>query len=192
MLFLSVAAAFAGQSMRVAVCNRGQVPGTVVERAKAETAYVFQAMDVEIRWMECGAEIGAQDSRQRPDFIVRMQMGGHITTAGPASLDAMGRAFMNDTGYGYMVDTYYTAIRDLARLFPYAGDDQLLGYVMAHELGHLLISAGHRPNGIMRASWNKAEMEALNQRHLKFNDWERKAILRALEARKLQQGVPVE
>jgi len=41
----------------------------------------------------------------RPDFIVRVQTGGHITKAGPVSLDAMGRAFMDATGYGFMVDT---------------------------------------------------------------------------------------
>ena len=63
-----------------------------------------------------------------------------------------------------------------------AGQDQLLGYVIAHELGHLLIGAGHRPNGIMRASWGKNELDALNRRHLKFNDWERNAILHKLEA----------
>ena len=96
----------------------------------------------------------------------------------------MGRAFMDVTGYGYMVDTYVGAIRDLSFLFPYATSDQLLGYVMAHELGHLLIGAGHRPNGIMRSSLGKAELEELNRRHLKFNAWESAAILRTLEGRK--------
>jgi hypothetical protein len=169
--------------MRVAVCNVSQVPNTVVERAKVEAVYVFQVMDVEIRWMDCGVEISAPDLRPQPDFIVRFQAGGHFRKADPVSLDAMGRAFMDSNGYGYMVDAYYTAIRDLAMLFPFVGDDQLMGYVMAHELGHLLIGAGHRPNGIMRPTWNKAEIEALKRRHLKFTDLERTSILRALAAR---------
>jgi len=180
---LSSAAAFAGENLRVAVCNVSQVPAAVVERAEAETTYVFRAMNVEVHWLGCGAEVGAADARMRPDFIVRIQLGGHITKAGPASLDAMGRAFMDDRGYGYMVDTYYDAIRNLAARFPYANDDQLLGYVVTHELGHLLIGTGHRPSGIMRASWGKGEMEELNKHHLKFNDWERAMILRKLSAR---------
>jgi hypothetical protein len=49
---------------------------------------------------------------------------------------------------------------------------------MAHELGHLLIGAGHRPNGLMRAALSKKELDALNRRHLKFNAAEQAAILR--------------
>ena len=180
---LSSAAAFAEESLQVAVCNVSQVPAAVVERAETEAAYVFRAMDVEIHWQGCGAEVGSADARLRPDFIVRLQLGGHITKAGPVSLDAMGRAFMDETGYGYMVDTYYDAIRNLAARFPYASDDQLLGYVITHELGHLLIGARHRASGIMRASWGKGEMEELNKHHLTFSDWERSMILRKLRAR---------
>jgi len=176
-------AAFAGQSMTVAVCDVGQVPGAVIAHAEYEAAYVFQTMDVKIHWMDCGADIGAADSRRRPDFIVRVQMGGHVTKAGPVSLEAMGRAFMDRTGYGFMVDTYYGEIRHLTLLFPLANSDQLLGYVMVHELGHLLIGPGHRARGIMRAAWGKVELEALNQRHLRFNAWERAVIVHSLQMR---------
>ena len=53
---------------------------------------------------------------------------------------------------------------------------------MVHELGHLLIGAGHRPTGIMRAAWSKGELEAIRQRHLKFNDNERSIILHNLRS----------
>src|ERR1051326_6769429 len=134
--------------------------------------------------MECGTEAGAEDTRTRPDFIVRVQMGGRVAKAGPVSLEAMGRAFMDSTGYGFMVDTYYGAISDLTRRFPVTGSDQLLGYTIVHELGHLLIGAGHCPEGIMQASWSKAELEALNHRNLRFSTWDRDTIVGKLKARK--------
>ena len=174
------AAAFAGQTMNVAVCNVGQIPAAKVEHAEAEAAYVFQGMDIEIRWMECDAA----DKGVRPDFIVRVQMGGKAVKAGPVSLEAMGRAFMDEKGYGFMADAYFGAIRDLTVTYPFASGDQLLGYVISHELGHLLIGAGHRPNGIMRASLGKSELEELNRRHLKFNEWEQGMIRKSLAARK--------
>jgi len=175
--------AFGGERMSVSVCNMNGLPEPAIRHAEDEAAYVFRAMGVEINWIGCGAEVGAEDARIRPDFIVRVRTGGRIAKAGPVSLEAMGRAFMDSTGYGFMVDTYYGAIRDLTLLFPFAGSDQVLGYTIAHELGHLLIGAGHRANGIMRAAWSKAELEALNRRHLRFNDWERAVIIHKLQMR---------
>jgi hypothetical protein len=180
---LSVAAAFAGEHMTVAVCNVGELPATAIEHAEAETAYVFQSMGVEIRWTNCGAEVDATDARMRPDFIVRVRVGGHLPKAGATSLEAMGQAFMNVDGTGNMADVYYGAIRELTLLDPITGADQLMGYTMAHELGHLLIGAGHRPNGLMRAALSKKELEALSHRHLKFNEAEQVAIMHKLQMR---------
>ena len=176
-------AAFGGERMRVAVCNIGELPATAIEHAEAEAAYVFQSMGVEIQWTSCGAEVDAADARMRPDFVVRVRVGGHLPKAGATSLEAMGRAFMNVDGTGNMADVYYGAIRELTLLYPVAGADQLMGYTMAHELGHLLIGAGHRPNGLMRAALSKKELDALNHRHLKFNEAEQAAILHKLRMR---------
>jgi len=186
----SATATFAAESMTVALCNVGHIPDTVLERARNETTYVFANMDVQVHWTDCGAEVGARDVRARPDFIVRVQMGGHLTKAGPVSLDSMGRAFMDGTGYGYMVDAYFSAIRDLAFRFSTAGSDQLLGYAIAHELGHLLLGAGHPPNGIMRAYWSEGEVQSINQQHLKFDSAERAAIVHNLQMRKAIRSQP--
>jgi len=98
------------------------------------------------------AEVGAQDARLRPDYIVRLQLGGKIAKPGRVSLEAMGRVLMDSQEYGFMVDTNFGAINDLTLRYLLAGSDQVLGYVITHELGHLLIGTGHRPNGIMRAA----------------------------------------
>lgn len=182
-LLFSNVAAFAAERMTVAVCNIGELPAAAVQHAEAESTYVFQSMAVEIRWTSCGAEVDAAEARIRPDFIVRLRVGGHLPKAGDTSLEAMGRAFMNADGTGNMADVYYGAIRELAMLDPIAGADQLMGYTMAHELGHLLIGAGHRPSGLMRAALSKKELDALTHRHLKFNEAEQAAILRKLRSR---------
>jgi len=183
MLFLAATAAFAGETMNVAICNMGQVPAAVLEHAEAEAAYVFQSVGVEIRWTNCGAEVDSPEARMRPDFIVRARDGGHINKVGRTSLEAMGRAFVSVDGTGRMADVYYGAIRELTLLWPITSADQVMGYTMAHELGHLL-GARHRPNGLMRPAFGKKELDALNQRRLKFNDWERATIMQKLGARK--------
>lgn len=95
----------------------------------------------------------------------------------------MGRAFLDASGAGFMADIYYGRIQDLMRLYLIEDSGRLLGYTMAHELGHLLIGPGHRANGIMRGPWGRKEFEALNLRHLTFSDAERVTILRKLRSR---------
>lgn len=53
-VLFSAAVALAGQRMSVAVCNVGQIPGTVIEHAEAEAGYVFWTINVEIHWTSCG------------------------------------------------------------------------------------------------------------------------------------------
>lgn len=181
---LPATGAFAAQSMTVAVCNQGQLPDAVVRRAEDEAAYVFRSADVEIHWTGCGAEIALADAHTRPDFIVRVRQGQDFEKVGPVSLEAMGRAFLDGTGDGYLADAYYGAIRQLTLSYPIAGADRVLGCTIAHELGHLLLGPGHRLNGIMQAAWTDEELVNLNQRRFKFNTWERAAIARKLALRK--------
>jgi predicted Zn-dependent protease len=54
---------------------------------------------------------------------------------------------------------------------------------MAHELGHLLLGAGHTPDGVMQAAWGPKQMDALRQRWLRFTTECATRIRRALEAR---------
>lgn len=49
----------------------------------------------------------------------------------------------------------------------------ILGHVMAHELGHLLLGAGsHSATGLMHVPWHKKELEMVAQGSLLFTSWE--------------------
>jgi hypothetical protein len=55
----------------------------------------------------------------------------------------------------------------------------LLGYALAHELGHVLLgSSAHAPRGLMRAEWGRAELDRIQHGALKFSESEA-AMLRA-------------
>lgn len=182
-LLFSTSAAFGGEQINVAVCNIGRIPAPVIDHAEDEAAYVFGAMGVEIHWMGCGADLDPENARMHPDFIVRVRLGGRIGRSGPASLSSMGHAFIDEDGAGYVADVYYGAVQQLTSRYSVADDDRVLGYTMVHELGHLLIGAGHRPRGIMRAAWSEGELTDISRRHLSFNEAERAAILRTLRVR---------
>jgi hypothetical protein len=44
----------------------------------------------------------------------------------------------------------------------------ILGHVIAHEIGHLLLGRGHAASGIMRARWTLRDWELVSQRSFNF------------------------
>ena len=172
----------AGQQMNVAVCNLDGVREPIVAKAKAETELVFRSAGVTIVWRDCDTFPTPAELEREPWFIVRLRTGKPPLTAGPASLDVMGKAFVEDHSGGTMADAYFQAIQ--VRSEQHNGDSGLLlGFVMAHELGHLLLGPGHTPEGVMQAAWGQKQMDALRQRWLRFTEEGAARIRRALESR---------
>ena len=156
---------FAGQQMSVYVCNIGNVRESIIANAKAETEAVYRWAGVGIVWRECGEFSTPASQALEPWFVIRLRTDKRPRTVGPASLDVMGKAFVTDAGAGNMADAYYEAIEAFAER--YQGDaGVVLGFVMAHEISHLLLGPGHAAGGVMRSAWSRREMQALRQRWL--------------------------
>jgi hypothetical protein len=168
--------------MNVAVCNLDGVREPIIAKAKAETELVFRSAGVTIVWRVCDTFPTPAELEREPWFVVRLRNGKPPLTVGPASLDVMGKAFVEAHGGGYMADAYFQAVQ--ATSAQHRGDSGvLLGFVMAHELGHLLLGAGHTPDGVMQAAWSQKQMDALRQRWLRFTQEGAARIRRALESR---------
>jgi hypothetical protein len=65
----------------------------------------------------------------------------------------------------------------------------LLGHLMAHEIGHLLLGAGnHSPTGLMRARWQQQELELIRRRTLAFTSGQAESIRAQTQERALATG----
>ena len=171
----------ASQQMNAAVCNLDGVRESIVAKAKAETELVYRSAGVTIVWGDCDTFPTPDALQREPWFFVRLRTGKPPLTVGPASLDVMGKAFVEDAG-GYMADAYFQAIQATSE--QHNGDSgALLGFVMAHELGHLLLGPGHTPDGVMQAAWRQKQMDALRHRWMKFTEEGAARIRHALAAR---------
>jgi hypothetical protein len=53
---------------------------------------------------------------------------------------------------------------------------RLLGFAIAHEMGHLLLPAGHSPSGIMRPDWNGDDLRHIASGSLQFTPAQANAI----------------
>ncbi len=180
----------AAERMSVSICNLGELPASTVTRAESEVDAVFHPMNIQIQWKGCDDDTSAGPSG-KASFIVRLRNDNPPETKDKSSLDDMGRAYVGETGHAYLADAYARAIRQLAARHD-ADADALLGFVTAHELRHLLLGAGHVPDGVMRAVWNVDELEALRQRRLQFNKAQRERIQSELRMRaELQETAQV-
>jgi hypothetical protein len=160
-----VAGAGAAERMEVLVCNGARVPAYVLTAAEAEAGFVFQQADIDVKWSDC--QSGLSRPHDSPWFVIRLRADRVQYSASDLALHAMGRAFMAD-GEGYIADVYYRPVKVMSENSQ-ASMSSLIGYTMAHEIGHLLLGPGHRAHGIMRATWGEDELRAISQRFLGFD-----------------------
>jgi hypothetical protein len=186
---LSTASGFAAEKMQVAICNTAHLPRYVIDEAEREVSFVFQAAEIEVVWLDCEAAASVVRTDALAKFFIRLREDRVRTYAGELSLHAMGRAFVSSEGEGYLADVYYPFVREFAQTWQ-TKESWLVGYTIAHELGHLLLGPGHRAHGIMRTGWSTPEIRALSQRHLGFETIDRVRMREKLRLERSRAAVP--
>jgi hypothetical protein len=171
---------FAGETMNVSVCPVGRVGAKAVAGAEAEAAALFRGVDVEIVWRNCEEAPIGQEASDQHWFTMRLRDDGPAVEPEVPSTDTLGEAFFSDSG-GYVADVYYRETRKLASRTAIE-PAILLAYVMAHELGHLLLGPAHSPSGIMRAAWDDRDLEAIRMGWLQFGRAEIARIHKVLQS----------
>ena len=148
----------------VQVLNRASVSREVLELAQHDVIAIYRDIGVEVVWAETGTETALSTSRP---LLIQI-----ITDALPhVSEKAMGVALRGDSaeGSGQFAYVFYGRIRDVGQRSRYpAVTAHILGAVMAHEMGHLLLPYGHSLTGLMRADWSEQEMQGPNFTWLRF------------------------
>ena len=82
--------------------------------------------------------------------------------------EVFGAAFLSANGTGCYTDVFYESAVELHSAWNVDVSD-ILGSVMAHELGHLLLgSNSHAPTGLMRAHWQGEELSRVARGSLLF------------------------
>jgi len=170
---------FGGERMTVSVCTRGPLDPRVELGAEAAAAALFHSMDIEIVWAQCEAGLEGDDAVQQHWFTLRFRDGRPFIKPA-AGNDTLGEAFLEADEGGFIVEVYYQAVKTLA-----ADKDveltTLLGFVIAHELGHLLLGRAHAAHGVMRAAWDRTELEAIRHGCMKFSALEAAGMRRVLQ-----------
>jgi hypothetical protein len=189
LLFITTTRCFAtgdssAVSVTVGVFNDAATPRPVVEFGEEEASRIFMAAGLEITWVDCVArqENVPSASCLAPQGPTHLNLR-IVQRAGKVREDSFGVAFLSADGTGTYIDVFYDAVKKL-HAESNSGPGRLLGHVMAHEIGHLLIgSHAHSNWGIMCPVWGRRELRSMEMGSLFFTgDQARRMRTRLLSA----------
>ena len=140
--------------LSIAICGSEPVPAVLLDRAESIAANVYRDIGVAIEWSDCRDQEGGLEV----DLTTRDALDAPVADA------TLGFA---EPG-GSVATVLYDRVGKFAKRFG-VKREVLLGYAIAHEIGHLLLGNAHAPSGLMRAAWTVPEMTRRLPRDWKFS-----------------------
>ena len=173
-------------TITVRVFNYAGVAERIVAAAKEQAGKVLRKVNVETVWVECPTSLAELRTnmacRGRPtatELVIRIipRSQNPRYPLGFAALPTEKGKVASQAG------VFFEAAEELAAGHP-TSTAQMLGYILTHEIGHLLLGeGGHSEKGIMRTPWLKQEMDDAARGWLGFTAKQAKRMKADLLAR---------
>ena len=173
--------------IRTRVYNMAKVRPAVLSGGLSEAAAIFQRIGIEIEWAECPCNSPLSPTELHLRVIPTL----FSTPGGIPQKGHLGFAAASEDG-GVLATIFYDRVEDL---HVEADPSTVMGYAIAHELGHLLLGKNlgkgryHSPSGIMRATWDRNDIKGKTKDGMQFalEDAER---LRTRVAQRIRHAEP--
>ena len=164
----------------VSIFNDALVEQTVLRGAQSRAEEVMKAGGIELVWLDCGTpgHWAAQEMRCSDIAFPAHLSARLVANTSPSSRDAFGESFTNGKGEGSYANVYVAPLAQ-AKVLGVLTEGELIGYVIAHELGHLLMgNDSHGEIGLMRSVWRAPEVELALRGTLFFTEAEKDKMRR--------------
>jgi len=159
--------------LNVIVRFSAELPDGLVADAETSSARVFAKAGVAMQWRNCPARDGeflddaCQGSTGGNDLVLQI-----VPRAERAQGAVFGVAFVSGSGGAY-ADIFFDRIQRIHDENRKISIATLLGYVMAHEIGHLLLGEhSHSQAGLMLGKWHADELAKIGRGGLYFDSRE--------------------
>jgi hypothetical protein len=166
------------------VADYAQVPDGALTAAERKAQRLLHEAGVDTNWLQCpsaGAPVGPEPPSGPADFF--LTVASKVMRERRSEQDALGFALPCPHGKtGCMAYIFYPRIETLAA----DGDASLsdiLGHVLAHEIGHLMLGPVHSPTGIMQAEWKRKDFQRAARNQLSFTRDQAEALRATATAR---------
>ncbi|MGD0871010.1 MAG: matrixin family metalloprotease [Bryobacteraceae bacterium] len=178
MAWMAVAGACYGAQEQVAVVifDEAGVPAAVLKSAADTAREAFREVGVDTKWSVCRVSENPSEHCTLPPAGTYLQakVVPPALEHGLESREALGYAVSPKGERGVVSYAFYEPVKKFAE-----GDGQsvslVLGYVMAHEIGHLL-GMKHSPSGIMKPQFDRRDLRDAASGFLHFTAPDAKAL----------------
>ena len=151
----------------VFVTDGAAATDSLVVEAERNVTRVFHQAGIELDWVNCGGSAD-QDARCDGENITGNLVVHIVPRAHTLPPGVFGVSFLAHDAGAY-ADVFFDPIERLREVRKEISLAEILGYVMAHELGHLLLgSNAHSPDGIMQAHWESEQLRSVTMGQLRF------------------------
>jgi hypothetical protein len=176
----------------VRIYDYASTPPGVLSRAREVAARVLAGAGIATSWAQCRTReserrLNPSCSNRADASVLQLRIHTRLQ-AQRMGVRAwqFGYALPLDEGFGVIAGVFLGRARDLAHSH---GLDLsiVLGHVMAHEIGHLLLGSGHHGGqGIMRPRWNDHDLRLAQTGLLGFTSSQAMRMLAQAEARTVE------
>lgn len=157
-------APLAGSQITIRIYDYAGIEPRLLQRARQQAAKILERAGVASRWEKCRtslveAEQDASCAQRAGAALIQLRIfPGNMAKKIASAETQFGYSLPLDGDFGIIAGVYLDRTLNFARLMGLDAE-VVLGYTMAHEIGHLLLgSHSHASQGIMRPTWGERDI----------------------------------
>jgi len=163
--------------LTVSVFNDAGVEPSVWSQAQGRATEIMRRSGISLIWLDCGFPASRMPDANCNSISYPAHLSVRVVAkVSPVKGHIFGQTFQDAAGEGSYVLVYYASIKAF-RATTAVPTGELLGCIIAHELGHLLLgTASHSTTGLMSAVWQDPELQQAVRGNLFFTGGEGQRI----------------
>ena len=158
-------------AVEIHVYDQAGLRPSTFEKLSTQTQKILAETGLLIRVKACGrnASVVCEGQSYGTRYLIVRVAAGYPKKMKNLRRPPLGQSFADSDG-GKYATLFVEHVQDQAAAnnIPWI---TLLCYATLHEIGHLLLgNEAHAPRGVMKATWDRKDYEAMNQNYLHFSE----------------------